>query len=120
METGIDCGPVVAQSHIDYSWEDTGETLYKKALKEMKVLFKNAYPFLRFLSFNATPQDLSTGSIHYAWELKQASTINLDETTSARQLLNVLRARTFPGHPACTFIEDGLEYEVRIQITKKQ
>ena len=120
VEEGIDCGSVVAQSHIDYSWEDTGETLYRKALNEMKALFKNTYPSLRSLSFNATPQDLSTGSIHYASELKQASTIDLDETKTARQLLNLLRARTFRGHPACTFKDGEVEYEARIQITKKQ
>ncbi len=120
VDQGIDCGSVVAQSSIDYTWEDTGETLYDKATTEMKALFEKSYPSLRSLTFTSAVQDLSLGSIHYASELGPASTIQLDEPTTARRLLNLLRARTFAGHPACTFVDGGIEYEARIKITKRK
>lgn len=119
VEEGIDCGNLVAQKSINYTWEDTGETLYRKAIASMKELFTETYPLLREQRVSSIPQDISKGSIHFSSELEAASRIHLDEPTTARQLLNLLRARTFRGRPACSFSDDGVEYEVRIEITKK-
>jgi methionyl-tRNA formyltransferase len=120
VEEGIDCGNIVAQKEISYTWEDTGETLYHKAIAGTKQLFVETYPDLRKLIFDSKAQDLSKGSIHFSSELEAASRISLDEPTTPRQLLNLLRARTFEGHPACSFCDDDVEYEVRIAITKKK
>jgi methionyl-tRNA formyltransferase len=120
VDEGIDCGDLVAQKSIDYTWEDTGETLYAKAIAGMKELFVDTYPLLREERFATKAQDLSRGSIHFSTELESASRIALDEPTTARQLLNLLRARTFEGHPACSFWDNGVEYEARIKITKKK
>ena len=119
VESGIDSGDLVAQKSISYTWEDTAETLYQLAVAGMKELFFESYPLIRKGEISAWSQDLSLGSFHYASELEVASLIDLDQPTTARQLLNQLRARTFKGHPACSFCEDGVQYEVRIEITKK-
>lgn len=120
VEKEIDCGDLVAQKSIEYTWEDTGETLYRKAIAGMKELLTDTYPRLREQEFAPKAQDLSMGSFHVSSELEAASRIALDEPLAARQLLNLLRARTFEGHPACSFCDDGVEYEVRIKITKKK
>ena len=119
VEKGIDCGPLVAQSRIDYTWEDTGESLYNKAIAAMKELFIDSYPRLRLKNFFTEPQNLSQGSFHLSSELEEASRINLDQPITPRHLLNLLRARTFDGYPACSFYDNGVEYEVRIKITKQ-
>ena len=118
VEEGIDCGGIVDQKNISYTWEDNAETLYLRAIAGMKELFTDNYPRLREKSFTTIPQDLSQGSFHFSSELEPASRIELDEPTTARQLLNLLRARTFTGHPACSFFDDGVKYEVRIEITE--
>lgn len=120
VEEGIDCGNIVAQREIGYTWEDTGETLYRKAIAGINQLFIETYPKLRKLVFASKAQDLSKGSIHFSSELEAASRIALDEPTTARQLMNLLRARTFEGHPACSFRDNEVEYEVRIAITRKK
>jgi len=120
VEEGIDCGDLVAQKTIDYTWEDTGESLYRRAIAGMKELFMDTYPRLREQTFATKAQDLSKGSFHISSELEAASRIALDEPITARRLLNLLRARTFEGRPACSFCDDGVEYEVRIKITKKE
>lgn len=120
VEKGIDCGDLVAQKSIAYTWEDTGETLYRKAIAGMKELFIDTYPRLREQAFATKAQDLSKGSFHVSSELEAASRIALDEPVTARRLLNLLRARTFEGRPACVFCDNGVEYEVRITITKKK
>ncbi len=54
----------------------------------------------------------------FSHELQPASRIDLDRQSSARQLLNLLRARTFPGYPACHFEDKGEMYEVRVDIRR--
>lgn len=119
VEEGIDCGDLVAQKIIDYTWEDTGKTLYLKAISGMIELFIESYPLLRDMSFDTKAQDLSQGSFHLSSELKDASLISLDTHTTPRELLNLLRAKTFDGHPACSFFDQGVEYEVTVRIKKK-
>jgi len=119
VNDGVDTGPIIAQRSIPYSWEDTGETLYRRAMVEMVALFTEVYPQLRRGSVSAVPQDLNMGSYHHSSEIETASKINLEQNYRARDLLNILRARTFPGYPACSFYEHGQEYEVRIEIRKK-
>ncbi len=119
VDEGIDSGDIVAQSPLAYGWEDTGETLYAKALQATFDLFKKTYPQLRVQGLPRFKQDLSQGSLHYAKEIDLASQIDLDKSYRARDLINLLRARTFPGHPACIFHEDEVAYEISIKIKRK-
>jgi len=119
VEEGIDCGDVIAQLPIPYGWEDNGATLYESAARAMVKLFKDTYPHIREGRFTRTPQDLSKGSFHHSNELEKASKIDLETRYTARRLLNLLRARTFPGYPACWFEDDGQVFEVRVDIRRK-
>ncbi len=119
VEDGIDNGDIVAQAIIPYDWEDNGESLYSKAKDAMVNLFKETYPVIRNFNIVRQKQDINGGSFHLANEINKASQINLDDNYRARDLLNLLRARTFPTNPACWF-KDGInEYEVKIEITRK-
>lgn len=117
-DEGVDTGDIVAQAKVDYDWRDTGETLYNKAQAAMFDLFCNTYPILRVGSFQSSPQNLKLGSYHRASELDTASKIDLESSYSARALINLLRARTFNGHPGCWFEEGGTRYEITIGIKK--
>lgn len=119
IANGIDTGDIVARKEIPYNWLDNGQTLREKGQKGVAELLIETYPKLRAGLIRPEPQDLSVGSTHYKKELEAASLIDLDKSYTARQLLNWLRARTYPGYPACHFIDDGQEYEVRISITKR-
>jgi len=119
IDAGVDTGDVVFQAPIETTWEDTGETLYRKAQAEIVRLFKEKFPDIREGRLPRKPQDLSRGSFHKAHEIDQASKLELGRSYTARQLLNVLRARTFPPHPAAWFEDQGKQYEVRVTITPK-
>jgi methionyl-tRNA formyltransferase len=119
VDEGIDSGGIVAQAELSYDWEDTGGSLHRKATEAMLKLVQETYPVLRKLDFAAQPQDLSSGTFHQASELEAASLIDLDKTYIARDLLNLLRARTFAGYPACVFSDGDAAYEVRVDIKRK-
>lgn len=112
----IDSGDIVFQNNITKSWEDTGESLYNKAQSAMINLFIQNYDRIVNGDYQRIKQDENKGSFHYGKELEQSSEIFLEKKYSAKQLLNLLRARTFQPHPACYFFDDGRKYEVRIEI----
>lgn len=118
VEPGVDCGAIVAQRRIPYDWLDTGETLFQKAQAAMVELVMEIYPELRTLDFERVPQDLTKGSFHHSSELEPASQIMLNQNYQAEDLINRLRARTFPGRPACWFEADGSKYEIRVDIRR--
>lgn len=120
VSESIDTGDIIAQKEIPVTWEDTGVTLYKKARIEIVTLFKEIYPNLssKELVQNASPQ-IGQGSFKYGREIHSASKLDLENTSNARKLLNLLRAKDFDKHSKCWFEENGEEYEVSVSITKK-
>lgn len=118
VDEGIDTGPIIAQERIEYDWVDTGETLYKKAQQEIVNLFKKTYPAIANGEYIPQNQELSSGTFHIASEIELASEIKLNQHYRAKDLLNLLRARTFAGNPACWFEDGESKYEVTINISK--
>jgi methionyl-tRNA formyltransferase len=117
VNAAIDAGEIAFQREIAVSWTDTGETLYKKALTGMVGLFEEALPTIVHGVIPRIPQ-ADTGSLHYRSQLEPASVIDLDAPTTARDLLNRLRARTFLPHPGCRFSDGDDVYQVRVAIDK--
>jgi methionyl-tRNA formyltransferase len=118
VDPGVDTGDIAWQSQIPKSWEDTGKSLYEKAQQEIVRLFKNNFADIKNGNIPRTPQDRQQGSSHFAREIESASRIDLDRSYTARDLLNLLRARTFPPHPACRFTSGDATYEVRVDIRR--
>ena len=117
VNAAIDAGEIAFQKEIPVSWPDTGGTLYQKALTGIVTLFEEALPTIVHGTIPRIPQT-EGGSLHYRSQLEPASVIDLDAPTTARDVLNHLRARTFPPHPACRFSDGNDVYEVRVTINK--
>ncbi|NMM11427.1 MAG: formyl transferase [Polaromonas sp.] len=120
VDEGVDTGEIVAQREIAYGWSDNGGSLYAKAQEAMVELFCSTYPGLRAGDFESTAQNSELASFHHSSEIESASRIDLDRLYSARDILNLLRARTFAGHPGCQFEDIGDHFEVSIEIKKVQ
>lgn len=118
IDKGVDSGHIAFQKMIPKDWEDTGASLYEKATKEIVSLFKNNFHLIVSGNIPRKKQNQELGSFHKRSELNSASHIDLDAHYKARDILNILRARTFPPHPAAWFMEDGAKYEVRVEIKK--
>ena len=119
VDEGIDTGDIVAQREIRYGWEDTAGTVYEKSLKEMISLFCEEYPKLRNGDFNLKPQG-DFGSFHCGKEIEIASEIDLDAVYTARELINILRARTTSTSFPASFFKDGKDiYRVKVIVEKE-
>jgi methionyl-tRNA formyltransferase len=118
IEKTIDSGPVLFQEKIQCTWEDTGESLYNKAVNLICELLRKNKEKIINLSFTSSYQDYKKGSFHLAKEIDHRCIIELDKEYKARDLINILRGRTFEPYPAAYFIDNGESFEVRIKINK--
>lgn len=120
IDAGIDTGPVIAQRQIEVGWTDNAKTLHDAARKEIVSLFIEKFDSIVDNTLPPVQQDESLATSHHSSEIEKASRIELDTPTTARDVLNLIRARTFPPHPGAWFEEDGEQYEVRIDVVKRQ
>jgi len=119
VDGGIDTGKIVAQRQIKYGWEDNSGTIYEKSLLEMISLFEDVYPALREDGIIGVEQG-DYGSFHWGRELDDASRIDLDRMYSARELINIIRARTTDtDFPASFFKDCGDTYRIKVIIEKE-
>jgi methionyl-tRNA formyltransferase len=115
IDAGVDSGDIAFQVPLPVRWQDTGATLYDAARQAIVELFEENWPAIREGRIPRIPQP-ATGSFHRGAELEGASRIDLEASYRARDLLNLLRARTFEPHPGAWFVDGGVRYEVRVEI----
>lgn len=116
MTERVDVGPIYSQKHVPVQWTDNGKSVWLRLQKAAAELFQETWAGLE--AGELVPRDqVGAGTFHKAHELYSLN-IDLDRTYSARELLNVLRARTFPPHPGALFHDNGRTFSVRIEISE--
>ena len=107
INEGIDTGDIVAQKAVDIEPVDTGETLYRKLENASVSLFIQNWSNLRSGKLDRIHQENKSGSFHYSNDVNIIDNIDLNKTYLAKDLINILRARTFPPYPGAYFIYKG-------------
>ena len=115
----VDAGDIAFAREIAYGWEDTGESLYRKAAAAIVELFRESYPRIVNFDIPRSAQDRAGGSSHRRSELDEHSLIDLDRRYTARELLNLLRARTFERTRLSVRRKAAIRYEVWVSIRRK-
>ena len=116
IDAGVDTGDIIAQRDVQKTELDTGETLYHRLEQASVQLFKEAWPDFRVGKSSRLPQDLTKGTTHISTAVDDIDEIVLDRTYTARQLLNVMRARTFPPYRGAFFRAGNRKIHVRLQL----
>lgn len=119
LDDGVDSGAIAFQSGLETTWEDTGGSLYDKAQKAIVDLFVKHWPQIRAGTVPRAAQDDDRATAHRASEMDAISRIELGRSYHARDLLNLMRARTFPPYPAVRFEDGGREFEIRVEIKER-
>ncbi len=63
-----------------------------------------------------TPQDPAKAISHRAAQFRELDWIDLDATHTARDLINLIRARTFPPYPSIAFRDGDKQVQSRVQL----
>ncbi|MBI4333144.1 MAG: formyl transferase [Chloroflexi bacterium] len=116
IDEGTDTGDIIAQTMIAVEPIDTGETVYNKSVHESVELFKRTWPDIRDGKPNRTEQNENKATSHLAKDLRKLDVIDLDKKYTARELINLLRARTFPPHPSAYFVDNGKKVYARVSL----
>lgn len=119
IDDGVDTGAVVAQQSVRVTPYDTGRTLYQRLENACVELFENTWPGIAAGRADATPQDESVATSHRAAELLGIDRVDLNKSYTARYLIDVLRARTFPPYAGAYFDDDGHRVYVRVQLLRE-
>ena len=116
IDAGVDTGDIIAQRQVPVEFVDTGETLYRRLEKACVELFKDTWPLIRSGRTTRVPQDEREGTYHGTRDVERIDTIDLDRTYTARELIDIIRARTFPPYPGTYFIHEGRKVYLRLQL----
>lgn len=116
IDEGIDTGDIIAQHEVPVEPIDTGESLYRKLEQACIDLFRNTWPLLRAGQAPRQPQLLQAGTYHRTNDVIQIDEIELDRRYTARELIDVLRARTFPPHSGAFFRHQGRRVCMRLHL----
>ena len=114
MDEGIDTGAIIAQKKVPVEMVDTGETLYRKLEQASLALFSESWPLVRAGKAPRTPQRGETGTYHRTDDVEAIDEIDLNRAYVARDLINVLRARTFPPYKGAYFTANGKRVYMRL------
>ena len=113
IDEGIDSGAVISQQKIEVELTDTAKTLYEKMINTFPNLFEETWPKLKTGSIEIK-KSLEAGTFHLDKEFKELDQIDLEKKMYPLELINLLRARTYPPHPSAYFLKDEKKVYVRV------
>ena len=116
IDKGVDTGDIIAQKQVTVEPVDTGETLYRKLEQTCVELFKATWPLMRSGQVPRLLQGQEEGTYHATADVNLIDAIDLDKTYTARDLINVIRARTFKPYPGAYFNHQGRKVFLRLQL----
>lgn len=119
VDADVDTGDIIAQQEVPIEPTDTGGTLYDKTLTAMVELFKRTWPALKDGTAPRIRQDSQPATFHLGRQVDELDRIDLKETFTAGDLLNLLRARTYGDRAFAYFSEAGQEFEVGVFLKKR-
>lgn len=119
IDTGVDTGDIIAQQLVSTKPTDTGKVLYRRLEQASFELFKETWPLIRSGQAGRVPQD-GEGTHHYVKDVEQIDHIDLDRKYVARELINIIRARSFVPHLGAYFIHEGHRVYLHLQLSQER
>jgi len=123
IDRGLDTGDIILQKQLHVTEDDTAHSLYQKVKKLELEVFQQAWPQLLSGHPTRIPQDLSVGTFHKRKDLfqPQIQEVDLDEPTTARELITRCRALTTNRIDEAAYFEvDGRRHRIQIAITPEE
>ena len=116
IDSGLDKGDIIARRRVVVEPIDTGESLYRKLEKACVELFKEAWHSICTGQASRILQGREDGTYHRTRDVEKVDYIDLDSEYTARGLIDIIRARTFPPYPGAYFIHQGRKIYLRLQL----
>lgn len=119
MDEGIDTGEILAQKRVEKNFSDTGKTLHKRLEDGQVDLFKQAWPDMVAGDLTKQEQKEAAGTYHRTDDFEELCKLNPDEKVRTKDILDRLRALTYPPYDNARMEVDGDVYYIEIDIDKE-
>lgn len=113
-----DAGPIWAQKEVSLMPYDTAKTIYQRLQVEIVNLFKETWPRIKLKKIKPYPQDNSKAVYHKKSEVSKFDYIDLNKEYKARDIIKLLRARSFGDKGFAYFVERGKRIFVSLKLSK--
>lgn len=117
MDPGVDTGDVIARRRVETTFDDTGRSLYRRIERASVDLFEAIWPDVESGEVEATEQTDAEATYHYRSDFEELCRIDPGERYEAKELIDVLRALTFPPFDNAFLEVDGERYYVEVEVT---
>lgn len=118
VNEGIDSGDIISQKQIDVKITDTGDSLYHRLESASVDLFKETWPKIRMGQIHRTTQKSNEGTFHKVNDVDKIDEIDLNRDYNAGELINILRARTFPPHKGAYIVQNQKKVYIDVQLSE--
>jgi len=118
MNEEIDQGDVIARREVRVQPDDTGKSLHQRLMFEQFQLFKQNWEEIKKAE-KGREQDLDRGDTHRKKDLDQISEIDMSEEVKAGEMIDKLRAMSYPPHKTVYFERNGQKYYLNLEIEKE-
>jgi len=116
MDDGIDTGEIIARRMVETAFSDNAKDVYEKLEDGQVELFIEMWDQIKQGSINPIPQKKDEGAFHNVADFEKVCQIELDKQYTGRELLNRLRALTFPPYHNAYVIVNGEKFYLRLEI----
>lgn len=116
IDSGIDTGETIARQEVRVEPIDTGKTLYWKLMEASLALFKETWPRVKAGDVGRIDRRGVIGTYHRSSDVENIDFIDPDRTYKARDLIDVIRARTFSPYRGAYTIIGGQRIYLRLEL----
>lgn len=119
MDSNVDTGKVIARREVEVSFGDTGRDLHRRLENAQFDLFTETWPDIVAGDATATEQERAAGTYHRTNDFEELCRLDPDERVRVKDLLDRLRALTFPPYDNAEIEVEGEKYYIEVDISKK-
>jgi methionyl-tRNA formyltransferase len=118
IDENADTGSIWVQKEVPLTPYDTAKTIYIRLQKEIISLFIENWENIKHNKLKPFPQDSSKAIYHKKNELEPLDHIDLNKEYKAKDLINILRARSFGDRGFAYYIENNKKIFVNIRLNE--
>ena len=119
IDEGLDTGDIIAQQEVLIEPTDTGSTLYSKLERAALELFQRTWPLIESGKAPRKKQDTSQGTSHRLRDVEGIDEIDPAKLYLGEELINLIRARTFPPYQGAYFRYKGRKIYLRLELSEE-
>lgn len=120
IDKGADTGPIWAQKEVELLPFDTAKTIYDKLQNEIVGMFKDNWKKIKSGDSQPFNQDESHAIYHKKGELGELDALQIEQNVKAKDLINLLRARSFGNLGFAYYIDEGKKVYLNLRLSNSQ